>query len=144
MALLECELIHYLVIVQISALKQNGLLQTLAAGGDQPKPAGNTRILSHSISFVSRPLPAGICECILDTRQPLQVKPPSGVQVACLEEAQGLSGTLSDAGLLDRKDLLLRMNRMGVGHCTISHWLSRYSSPVSASGEVCVCVRECV
>lgn len=38
--------------------------------------------------------------CILDTSELRQVKPPSGgVQVACLEEAQGLSGTLSDVVL---------------------------------------------
>lgn len=61
MALLECKVIHYLIIVQISALKQNGLLQTLAAGGDQPKPAGNSHILSHGCFFVSHPLPPGIC-----------------------------------------------------------------------------------
>lgn len=93
-----------MVIVQISALKQNGLLQTLAAGGDQPKPTGNTHILSHNLSFVSHPLPTGICECILDTRLLLQVKPPSGVKVVCLEEALSLSGS-HDAGLLERKDL---------------------------------------
>lgn len=74
MALFDCKVIHYLMTVQISALKQNGLLQTLAAGGDQPKPAGNAHILSHNLSFVSHPLPTGICACILDTRQPLQVK----------------------------------------------------------------------
>lgn len=59
MALLECKVIHFVVIVQISALKQNGVLQTLASGGDQPEPAGNLDIRSHS-------LPSGICEGILD------------------------------------------------------------------------------
>lgn len=98
------------MIFQISALKQNGLLQTLAAGGDQPNPAGNALILSHDLSVVSQPLPSGIRECILDTRQPLQVKPPSGVQIACLEKAKGLAGTLIDAGLVDGWDLLLRTN----------------------------------
>lgn len=103
MALLECKVIYCLIIVQISALKQNGLLQTLATGEDQPKPAGNTHILSHNLSSVSPPLPTGICECILDTRQPLQVKPPSGAQVVCLEDAQGFSGTQWRAS--DREDL---------------------------------------
>lgn len=132
MALLECKVIHYLIIVQISALKQNGLLQTLAAGGDQPKPAGNSHILSHGCFSVSHPLPPGICECILDTRRLLQVKPPSGVQIA-----QGLSGG-DAAGLFDWKDLWLRMNRMGVGLRTIAHWLSRYLYLISASYDVCV------
>ncbi len=36
-------------MVQISALKQNGLLQTLAAGGEQPKPAGNTH--THPLTW---------------------------------------------------------------------------------------------
>lgn len=94
-----------MVILQISALKQNGLLQTLAAGGDQPKPAGDTHIVSDNLSFVSHPLPTGICECILDTSQLLQVEPPSGVQFVCMEVEWGLSGALDDVGLLDRKDL---------------------------------------
>lgn len=32
-------------IAQISALKQNGLLQTLAAGGNQHKPEGKSNML---------------------------------------------------------------------------------------------------
>lgn len=60
LVLLECKVIHYLLIVQISALKQNGLLQTLAAGGEQDKPAGNTHTVAHNLPFVSRPLPTGM------------------------------------------------------------------------------------
>lgn len=46
-----------LMLVKISALKQNGLLQTLAAGGDQAKPAGDSLIPSHGYSSVSHTHP---------------------------------------------------------------------------------------
>lgn len=58
MAVLECTVTHELMLVKISALKQNGLLQTLAAGGDQAKPAGDSLIPSHGYSFVSPPPPS--------------------------------------------------------------------------------------
>lgn len=75
--------------VQISALKQNGLLQTLAAGGNGLQPAGNAQPLLCFILF-----PYEFMH-FLETKWVLK-EVHAEVIISCLEEAQTSEGLSSN------------------------------------------------